>query len=271
MNVDPQQLTPLIVGYGTRLAGAVLLLFIAWIIAAWAKRIVSRRFEAAKLDVMLGGFFASMARWLVLLVAVLACLGIFGVQTTSVAALVGAAGLAVGLAFQGSLSNFAAGMMLLVFRPFGIGDYVSVAGTSGTVVALELFTTSFDTPDNRRIIVPNSLIFGETIENFTYHSVRRVDVGVGVDYAADIDRTREILERAVASVEGRLDTPASQVFLKELGASSVDWIVRVWCETADFWSVHEATVRAVKRHLDDAAIGIPFPQMDVHLDGRLGD
>lgn len=271
MEFDLSQVTPLLIAYGTKIVGAIVFLLIAWIVAGWTKRTVIRRLESAEFDLTLGRFFASLSRWLVLVMALLACLGIFGVQTTSFAALIGAAGLAVGLAFQGTLSNFAAGIMLLVFRPFGIGDLVTVAGTTGKVVALELFTTSFDTADNRRIIIPNSLIFGETIENASYHPLRRVDVAVGADYNADVDRTREVLERAAASVEGSLETPAPQVFLKELGGSSVDWVIRIWCRSPEYWAVHEATVRAVKRHLDEAGIGIPFPQMDVHLDGRLGD
>lgn len=134
---------------------------------------------------------------------------------------------------------------------------------------IQLFTTAFDTPDNRRIIVPNSLIFGSTIENVTYHDRRRVSIDVGADYGADIDATRAVLESAVASVQAVLDDPAPQVFLSALGASSVDWQVRVWCEKGDYGAVHEETIRAIKREMDSAGIGIPFPQMDVHIGGGL--
>jgi small conductance mechanosensitive channel len=254
---------------GIKTAGALALIFVAWVIAAWVGRIVARRLERVQFDLTLTRFFASVTRYTILVMALLACLSIFGVQTTSFAAVIGAAGLAVGLAMQGTLSNFAAGIMMLVFRPFTIGDVVEAGGVRGKITAIELFTTTFDTPDNRRFIVPNSLIFGATIENVTYHATRRVDVSVGADYGADIDATRAVLEKAVASVPGRIEEPAAQVFLQQLGGSSVDWQVRVWCNTEDYWDVYQATVRAVKREMDAASIGIPFPQMDVHLDGTL--
>ena len=193
-------------------------------------------------------------------------MGVFGIETTSFAAVIGAAGLAIGLAFQGTLSNFAAGMMLLIFRPFKVGDVVTVDGHTGKVAELELFTTELTTPDNRRLIVPNNKIFGSTIENITHHPIRRVDVPVGVDYTAGIDQVREILEQVPPRIPGVLEDPSYQIFLKELGASSVDWVVRVWCKTEDFWDVHQATIRSTKMALDAEGIGIPFPQLDVHLD-----
>jgi small conductance mechanosensitive channel len=143
---------------------------------------------------------------------------------------------------------------------------INVAGQLGTVNEIELFTTTIDTFDNRRIIIPNSAIFGSVIENISHHPRRRADVDVGVDYSADIDRTREVLERAAASVEGVLEDPAPAVILLGLGASSVDWSVRVWANSDKFGAVKQATTRAVKMALDEAGIGIPFPQMDVHLD-----
>lgn len=269
LGIDPDVLVSLALNYGIKIAGALTLLFFAWVIAAWTGRLVNRRLERAEFDLTLTRFFANMTRYAILVMALLACLGVFGVQTTSFAAVIGAAGLAVGLALQGTLSNFAAGVMLLIFRPFMIGDVVEASGIRGKITAIELFTTTFDTPDNRRFIVPNSLIFGATIENVTYHPTRRVDVSVGADYGADIDATRAVLEKAAASVPGRIDDPAPQIFLEQLGGSSVDWQVRVWCDTDAYWDVYQATVRAVKREMDAAGIGIPFPQMDVHLDGTL--
>jgi small conductance mechanosensitive channel len=195
----------------------------------------------------------------------------FGIQTTSFAAVIGAAAFAIGLAFQGTLSNIASGVMLLIFRPFKVSDVINAAGVTGRVIEIGLFTTCFDTLDNRRIFVPNALIFGGTIENVTYHEKRRVDVSVGTDYGADLDEVRAVLERSIASVEGAVDDPEPQIYLLELGGSSIDWSVRVWCMTDDYWPVREATTRAVKIGLDAAGIGIPFPQMDVHVDGSLGD
>ncbi|MCA9224301.1 MAG: mechanosensitive ion channel family protein [Planctomycetales bacterium] len=254
----------------TRLAmsaiGALLLLFVAWILAGWASRFVHAALTRAKVDMTLTKFLSRFTRWLILLLAGLGCLGAFGIETTSFAAVIGAVSLAIGLAFQGSLSNFAAGVMLLVFRPFKVGDVVNVAGNLGKIDEIELFTTALDTFDNRRFIIPNSAIFGATIENISFHPRRRVEVPVGVCYSADIDATRAVLEQAAASVPLGLGDPAPAVLLMGLGASSVDWMVHVWANSADFGAVKQATIRAVKMALDEAGISIPFPQMDVHLD-----
>lgn len=264
------QLTPeqieLGVTYATRVVGVLVLLFIANIVAGWVRRLVAASLEKAKFDATLTKFFSNFARYAVLIMAVLACLGVFGIETTSFAAVIGAAGLAVGLAFQGTLSNFSSGVMLLAFRPFKVGDVVTAAGTTGKVDSIELFTTRFITPDNRLIIVPNSSVFGGTIENVTHFDTRRVNVEVGTDYGADLQKTREVLEKVANTVEGRIDDPASQVYLLQLGGSSIDWTVRVWCKTEDFWGVKERLTRDIKDALDAAGIGIPFPQQDVHFD-----
>ncbi len=210
-----------------------------------------------------------MARYLVMLLVVLACLGIFGIETTSVAAVVGAAGLAVGLAFQGTLSNFAAGIMLLVFRPFKIGDVVDLGGVVGGVADISLFTVSVDTLDNKRVTIPNSAIFGSTIKNISHHPKIRVEIDVGVDYTADIDTTKKVLEDALLGVPGRLSEEPVEAYLMGLGGSSVDWQARVFCDPFTYWDVRMATIRAVKYALDGANIGIPYPQMDVHVDGAV--
>jgi len=257
------------VQYGTPAIGALALLFIAWVAAGIISRTVAAAMKRAKLDETLAKFFTKLTRWLVLLVGVVSVLGMFGVETTSFAAVIGAAGLAIGLAFQGSLSNFAAGVMLLVFRPFKVGDTVNIAGNTGKVNEIELFTTAIDTFDNRRFIVPNSEIFGTTIENITFHPTRRADVAVGVDYTADIDQTRELLAAAAASVEFVLEDPPPAIILTGLGDSSVNWSVNSWCETGNFGAVKQGVIRAIKMKLDEAEIGIPYPQMDVHLDPPL--
>ena len=262
-------LLPTITSYGMRIIGVVVFLIVAWIVAGWVQRAISRQMKKRELDLALAGFISSVARWGVITMAVIASLGVFGVETTSFAAVLGAAGLAIGLAFQGSLSNVASGVMLLTFRPFTVGDVVSAAGVVGKVDQIGLFSTILDTPDNRRIIVPNSVVFGSTIENVTFHDVRRVDVGVGTDYDADLAKVREVLESVPAKVEGALQDPEPQIFLAELGGSSIDWQVRVWCNTTDYWDVFQATTHQTKVALDAAGIGIPFPQMDVHLDGGL--
>ena len=241
------------------------ILFITWIAARIVAGIVQRALNKAKFDETLTKFFAKMARWAILLMGVLGCLSIFGFETTSFAAVIGAAGLAVGLAFQGTLSNFAAGVMLLIFRPFKVGQVVTVAGETGKVNEIDLFTTALDTADNRRVILPNSSVFGATINNVSHNATRRADVSVGCDYEADIDTTRHVLEQAAARTRGAITDPAPQVVLCELGASSVDWSVRVWCRSEDYFAVREDLIRSVKYALDEAKIGIPYPQMDIHV------
>ncbi len=257
----------LITTYAVRVAGALLLLFVAWIIAGWAGRLMTRSLERAEFDETLKKFFGGVVRWLVLLLAILACLSIFGVQTTSFAAVLAAAGFAVGLAFQGTLSNFSAGVMLLVFRPFQVGDVINAAGVTGKVYEIELFTTKLDTPDNRRIIIPNSAIASGTIENISFHDTRRVDVAVGTDYSASLDQTRNVLEGVAQAEPARLPDQDAQVVLTDLGDSSINWQLRVWTKSEDYWAAKERITRAVKTALDEAGIGIPFPQMDVHVEG----
>lgn len=251
--------------------GAIAVAFAAWIVSSWINRAVVRFLERTSFDLTLTRFFGGAARWVFLTLALIGGLSVLGVETTSFAAIIAASGLAIGLAFQGTLSNFAAGLMLLIFRPFKIGDSVHIAGEKGVVNEVALFTTRIDTFDNRRIILPNSNVFSNKIENITFHPKRRVEIPVGVDYSADVASTREALERAAASVENALEEPASQVVLTGLGASSVDWEVRVWAQTKEFLLVRQQTIAAVKRALDEASIGIPFPQMDVHLDRKQKD
>ncbi|MGB1375324.1 MAG: mechanosensitive ion channel family protein [Rhodothermales bacterium] len=260
--------TDLLTIFLPKLVGVVILLVVAWTVAKWAGKRVTKTTEE-RLDLTIALFLGSLTRYLILIMALLGCLNIFGFETTSFAAVLGAAGLAIGLAMQGTLSNFSAGLMLLIFRPFKVNDVVSTAGVTGKVIHLNLFTTELDTPDNRRIIVPNGSIFGSTIENVTFHDTRRVDVSVGTDYPADISQTRETLLGAVANLEGVHAEPAPVAYLTELGASSIDWSVRIWANTDDYWLVRERATQAIKNALDDAGIGIPFPRMDVHLGGKI--
>jgi small conductance mechanosensitive channel len=244
----------------------LILVFLTWTISAWMSRIVERGLTRVKFDETLTKFLAKLMRWGILLLAGLGCLSTFGVETTSFAAVIGAAGLAVGLAFQGTLSNFAAGAMLLVFRPYKVGDVVNVAGNVGKVYEIGLFSTAIDTFDKRRFIIPNSQISGAVIENITYHAARRVEVEVGTSYSADIDQTRQVLEQAIASVSQFVPYPESAVVLTGLGASSVDWSVRAFAKNADFGDAKQALIRAVKMELDRAGIEIPYPHMNVLVD-----
>lgn len=260
----------LLQNYGLRALAVLGVLVAALVGARFARVAAVRALERAKVEATLAKFFANLIRYTILGMSALVCLSALGIETTSFAAMLGAAGLAVGLSLQSSLSNFAAGVLLLTFRPFKVGDFVNVAGTSGKVDEIELFSTRLITPDNRVLILPNASVFGSTIENVNALTTRRVDVNVGVAYGASIDETRRILEQAATSVEGVLPAPASQIMLNELGASSVDWVVRVWAPTDQYWVVRERVVRAVKLELDTASIGIPFPQVDVHLDAAIG-
>jgi small conductance mechanosensitive channel len=261
-----QSLVNLGATWGIRIIGVVVALVLAFLISGWLRRALIRSLERRNFDLTLTRFFGALVRYAILVAAIIGCLGVFGIQTASFAAAIAAIGLAVGLALQGTLSNFAAGVMLLIFRPFNVGELIRVAGQLGTVDALQLFTTDLKTLDNRKLVVPNSQIFGAVIENLTCHPTRRVDIPVGVTYSADVDETRRVLEQVPAKVEQVLPDPPPQIFLHQLGASSVDWQVRVWCKTEDYWDVHQAVVRSTKQALDEAGLSIPFPQMDVHLD-----
>ena len=255
--------------YGLPICGGIVILIAAFIIGKMVSGIVRRSAEKAKIDMTLSRFFGKMVYYLVLIIGVMIALGTVGIEVTSFAAILAAAGFAVGMAMSGTLGNFAAGVMLLIFRPFKVGDVINAAGVTAKVNAIELFTTTLDTPDNRRIIVPNTAIASGTIENISFHTERRCDVNVGCDYSASLDETRSVLEKAAESLNDKMiqgEGRGYQIVLGDLGDSSVNWTVRFWTNAGDFWPVKEALTRAVKQHLDEAGIGIPFPQMDIHLD-----
>jgi len=268
MELSPE-LVDTIIGYATSVVGVLVFIIVVWIVAGWIGRLVRNSLESSPLDDTLTRFFPRLARWLVIIIGVVMALGIFGIQTASFAAVIGAAGLAIGLSFQGTLAHFAAGVMMLIFRPISVGDVVKLEGELGTIQEIDLVLTKMDTFDNRRVTIPNGEVFSSTIITLNAHEMRRVDVPVGADYGADIDATRAALERALPNIEGALEEPAPQIVLDGLGGSSVDWVVRAWAPTPDWLAVKQATIRAIKMALDEAGIGIPFPQMDVHLDGEL--
>lgn len=247
-----------------RLGGVLLVLLAAFVVASWVRRSLRRGLERTKVDATLTRFVSNAARWLILVMAVVACLGVFGIETTSFAAVLGAMGLAIGLGFQSSLSNLAAGVMLLVLRPFKVGDVVNVSGQTGVVDGVDLLITTLDTFDNRRIFIPNGTIFGNVIENITYHPIRRVDVTVGTAYDADLDQTRQVLLGVVSEIEGQPEGKDAMVQLVALGASSVDWAIRVWVPTSEWGATKERVQVLAKQRLDEAKIGIPFPQMELH-------
>lgn len=257
-------LTALAIEYGTSIVGAIILLIVVLIVSGWVKNLVYKGLKKVKFDDTLTKFIAATSRWFVLILGIVACLGIFGVDTTGIAGVLAGASLAIGLAFQGSLSNIAAGVMLLTFRPFTVGQVITVAGQTGAVEELSLFTTTLNTPDNRHIIIPNGQVFGATIVNLSHNEQRRVDVNIGVDYGADIDRTREVLVAAAKATTSRVADEPVVAFLAEYAGSSVNWQVRVMAHNAKYWDVHQEVMRAVKYALDKEGIGIPFPQIVVH-------
>ncbi len=256
---------PLVTTYGLRILGAVLILLAGRIGAGLVSRLVRTALVRAKSDPALVGFVNSLVYYGVLTFAVVAALSSFGIQTASFVAVLGAAGLAVGLALQGSLSNFAAGVLILVFRPFRIGDLVEVSGHKGTVQEIGIFTTTLHSLDNQKIIVPNADIMGTTIVNVNANPVRRVDLTAGIAYHDDIGRAKEVLEGLLANHPKVLDDPAPTVEVAELGDSSVNFVVRPWVKTEDYWDVYFQLTRSIKEAFDRAGISIPFPQRDVHL------
>ncbi|MEM9064210.1 MAG: mechanosensitive ion channel domain-containing protein [Planctomycetota bacterium] len=267
---DPQAaieaLTNLAVEYGPKIVLALAMLIAGFIVAGWIGSLVSRAVGKANVDQTLSRFIGTFTRYGVLLLVILSVLQTLGVETTSFAAVIAAMGFAVGLALQGTLSNFASGVMLLFFRPFNSGQFIKVAGEAGTVEAIGLFTTTLDTPDKRRIILPNSSVFGNTIENVSHHPIRRIEVAVGTAYDADLDKTREVLLRAIDTLGGTvLADPPKSVFLNALGDSAIDWRVRAFVNAPDYWDAMDALTRAVKVELDKDGIGIPFPQTEVTL------
>ena len=228
---------------------------------------VSRKvMTKGKVDSILINFIASIVNTVLLLFVVIASLNQLGVDTTSLIALIGAAGLAIGLALQGTLQNLASGVMLIIFRPFTDGDFVEAAGVSGVVEQIGIFTTTMRTGDNREIIVPNGEVFGGTITNYSKRATRRVDMVFGIGYDDDIKKAKDILNRILGEDERILQDPAPLVAVAELADSSVNFNVRPWCATADYWSVYFDTHEKVKLAFDAEGISIPYPQMDIHQD-----
>jgi small conductance mechanosensitive channel len=262
-----ETLAPLAASYGLRTMGVLVALWLSFVVARWVQVHVTRGLSSRKFDQTLAIFFGNLLRWMILIASLLACLSLFGIETTSFAAIIGAAGLAIGLAFQGTLSNFAAGVMLLVFRPFKVGDYVVAGGKEGTVMEVGLFVTAIDSPDNRRMFVPNTAIGAAVIENYTAHPLRRVDITVHIASNEDIDSSRKALEAAGAEVAARDATRGAEVFLQGFGAGMVIWQVRVWAPASRYWEVWEETVRAIGYGLAKAGVSMPSQNMNLVVSG----
>lgn len=263
MNVDMIQ--EFVLNNGMRVLFAIVILIVGALIAKMIKGIVSRVMTKRNVDPIIVSFIANFTYILLMVFVVLAALGKVGVTTTSFVAVIGAAGLAIGLALQGALSNFAAGFLMIIFRPFKKGDYVQAGGAEGSVDEIQVFTTIINTIDNRRVIVPNSKVMGDNITNYTANGIRRVDLVFGVSYSDSISKVKAVLERIASEDERILEDPAAQVMLTELGDSSVNFTMRVWLKVEDYWPFSFDTTEKVKIEFDKEGISIPFPQRDVHL------
>jgi small conductance mechanosensitive channel len=259
------ELMPMLSDWGVKIVIALLI----YLIGKWiSKRItgfVRKLMESRDVDPTLVAFLSNLVYSILLVAVILAALDTLGLPVTSLVAVVGAAGLAIGLALKDSLGNFAAGVMLVMFRPFTKGDVVEVAGVTGKVDEVRIFSTFLTTPDNKQIIIPNGQVGAGTITNYTANDQRRVDLVFGVGYDDDLKVARDVLTRICAEHPLVLEDPATNIFVLELGASSVDFAVRPWAKTADYWTVHGDLLETGKLALEEAGCNIPYPQTDVHL------
>ena len=252
--------------YGLDVVAAIAILIVGWIAAGWVGRAINRGLEkTGRVELTLRLFLSSFGRYTVIVVTILAVLSRFGVQTASLITVLGAAGLAIGLALQGTLSNVAAGVMLLLFRPFKVGDYVEAAGLAGTVKSISLFVTELSTPDNVQVLAPNSQVWGASVKNYSHHATRRVDIAVGIGYDDSIDQAMSTMLEAIKADDRAHADPAPFIGVTDLGDNAVNLTVRVWCDAANYWPLKFDLTKTLKEKLDAAGITIPYPQRTVHL------
>jgi small conductance mechanosensitive channel len=254
-----------VIPWGTKIVLALLVFIIGRLIVKLLVKGLKKVMNKANVDEMLVSFLGNIAYAALLAVVVLAALEQLGVNTTSALAILGAAGLAVGLALKDSLSSFAAGVMLIIFRPFKLGDFVEAGGVSGVVEEIRIFHTMLKTGDNREITMPNAQIYSGTIINYSARDKRRVDLVIGIGYGDDIKKARDLLMQVLEADSTVLKDPAPVVMLLELGASSVDFAVRPWVKSTDYWGTRAALLEAIKTTFDREGISIPYPQQDIHL------
>ena len=251
--------------YGIKVVAAVVVFVVGRWVARALTNLVKKVMTKRKVDATLVSFAANLAYIGLLVFVIIAALGQLGIQTTSFIAVIGAAGLAIGLALQGSLSNFAAGFLMIIFRPFNVGDFIEGAGVAGTVEEIQIFTTTLKTPDNKTVIVPNASLTSGNIVNWTVKGTRRIDLVMGIGYDDDIDKAKKVMADVVAADERILKDPPPQIGLVELADSSVNFVVRPWVRIADYWPVHFDLTEKLKKAFDAEGITIPYPQRDVHV------
>jgi len=251
--------------YGLKVVAAIAVLIVGrWVakgLTGFTEKIMNKR----QVDPTVVSFVANMTYIGLLVFVVLAALGQLGIQTTSFIAVIGAAGLAIGLALQGSLSNFAAGFLMIIFRPFKVGDFIEGAGVAGTVEKIQIFTTQLKTPDNKTIIIPNAKLSGDNIVNFSAKGTRRVDMVFGIGYGDDMDKARKIITDVIDNDPRVLKDPPPKIAVVALGDSSVDFAVRPWVKASDYWDLWFDVTETIKKRFDADGVSIPFPQRDVHL------
>ena len=251
--------------YGLRVVAAIVIFVVGRWVAMGVAKIIKRLMLKSKVDDTLVSFVRNLSYIGLLAFVIIAALNQLGIQTASFIAVLGAAGLAIGLALQGSLGNFAAGVLMIIFKPFKVGDFIEGAGTAGTVEKIEIFTTQLKSPDNKTIIVPNAKMTGDNIVNYTMKGTRRVELVFGIGYDDDIDKARSIIKEIVDHDERVLKDPQPQIVVAELADSSVNFKVRVWTSSDDYWPFFFDTTEKVKKQFDAQGISIPYPQRDVHV------
>lgn len=251
--------------YGLRVVAAVAIFIIGRWVAGGVANLIKRMMQKSKTDETLVKFVRSLCYIAMLAFVIIAALNQLGIQTASFIAVLGAAGLAIGLALQGSLGNFAAGVLMIIFKPFKVGDFIEGAGIAGVVEEIQIFTTKLLTPDNKTVIVPNAKMTGDNIVNYTMKGTRRVDMVFGIGYDDDIDQARKVIQDIINADERVLKDPAPMVAVSELGDSSVNFTARAWTAAGDYWSFYFDTTEKVKKQFDAEGISIPFPQRDVHV------
>ena len=253
-----------VVSYGGQLLGAVVTLIVGYVLARISRRVVLRLLKRAETPPAITSFVSRVSFIVIIVFAVIASLAKFGVQTTSFVAVLGAASFAVGFALQGSLSNFAAGVLILLLRPFKVGDFIEIAGVKGSVRDIQLFTTVLVTPDNVKVLVPNGKIFGDTIKNYAGYETRRLDVSVGIGYSVPIDKALSVALGVLEADDRILTEPAPQVLVSDLADSSVNLVLRAWVDGANYGGVLSDLKRCIKEAFDEHGIEIPFPQRVIH-------
>jgi len=259
------QVQDVVAVWGLKVIAAIAIFVIGRWVAKGVRSGVRRMMQKGDVDPIIIGFVGSITYIALLAFVIIAALGQLGIQTTSFIAILGAAGLAIGLALQGSLANFAAGFLMIIFRPFKVGDFIEGAGVAGVVETIQIFTTTLKTGDNKTIIIPNAKLSGDNIINYSAKETRRVDMTVGVAYDADLSKVRDVL-KDIISKESRIHSdPGPLIAVAELADNSVNFVVRVWTATGDYWGVMFDMNETIKNRFDEEGIGIPFPQRDIHI------